>query len=180
MGFVVATSLGILVGYLLATVPFLGAVFSPMVRGYGSIPHIVFLPILLGIFGVGHSAKITMAVLVAVFPIIVNVSAGVATVPAPLIKLGHSLDLGHVAMAWRITLRAAVPSIIVGMRLGFGAAFLAVVISEFFGSPEGLGVEMSQAYGASAYDQLLAVVSVVALISLIGNWLFLIAQRRLA
>ncbi|MDF1606513.1 ABC transporter permease subunit [Nocardioides sp. YIM 152315] len=179
VGFAGAAVVGVLGGYLLAVRPFLGAVMTPLVRCYGSIPHIIFLPILLSAFGVGHQSKIGMAALVSVLPVLMYTASGVREVSPLLVKVGRSLDIGVLGMAFRIRLRGAVPSVVVGLRLGFAAAFLAVVISEFFGSEAGVGVEMARAYGAFAYDRLLATVVLALAISFTVNWLFLLLERRL-
>lgn len=178
-GFALAAAVALGLSYVLVTRSFLGKVFTPILHSYGSLPHIIFLPILLMVFGVGTSSKIVMAALVAVFPMMVNMIGGLAAVPQTWLKMGRVSGGSRLRVAVKIHLRGAVPSILVGLRLGFGSAFLAVVISEFFGSDSGLGVAMATAYGSLDYAKLSAVVVMTLLISLLGNAAIRLVERRL-
>lgn len=179
LGFAGAVLVGVPLGYAVAVHDFAHRVFDPLVQAYGSIPRIVFLPILLTVFGVGGTAKATMGFLAAIFPIIVNVMAGVRSTPTALVRLGTSAQLGPLAMATRIRMRWALPLALVGMRLGFGIAFVSVVISEYFGSPAGLGVELSGAYAALDPARLFAIVLATVIIAAVVNTGLLAIDRAL-
>ena len=124
-------------------------------------------------------AKASMGFLAAIFPILVNVIAGVRTTPASLVRLGRSVELSSWAMAVKIRMRWALPLLLVGMRLGFGIGFVSVVISEYFGSNGGLGVELSGAYSALDPARLFAIVLVTILIAAVVNTALLRIDRRL-
>ncbi|MGI5268772.1 ABC transporter permease [Nonomuraea sp. CA-218870] len=179
-GFGLALAVGVPVGYAIAVNDFAYRVFDPLVQAYGSIPRIVFLPILLTLFGAGGAAKMSMGFLAAVFPILVNVIAGVRTTPQALVRLGRSVELASWAMAVKIRMRWALPLLLVGMRLGFGIAFVSVVISEYFGSTGGLGVELSGAYAALEPARLFAIVLVTVIVAAVVNTVLLRVDRRLA
>lgn len=179
-GFGIALAVGVPLGYAIAVSDFAYRVFDPLVQAYGSIPRIVFLPILLTLFGTGGQAKMWMGFLAAIFPILVNVMAGVRTTPQSLVRLGRSVELSPWAMAVRIRLRWALPLLLVGMRLGFGIAFVSVVISEYFGSTGGLGVELSAAYAALEPARLFAIVLVTVIVAAVVNTVLLRVDRRLS
>ncbi|QYC45811.1 Bicarbonate transport system permease protein CmpB [Nonomuraea coxensis DSM 45129] len=179
-GFGAALVVGVPVGYAIAVNDFAYRVFDPLVQAYGSIPRIVFLPILLTLFGASGTAKMSMGFLAAVFPILVNVIAGVRTTPKALVRLGRSVELTPWAMAVKIRLRWSLPLLLVGMRLGFGIGFVSVVISEYFGSTGGLGVELSAAYAALEPARLFAIVLVTVIVAAVVNTVLLRIDRRLS
>ncbi|TQM66641.1 NitT/TauT family transport system permease protein/sulfonate transport system permease protein [Actinomadura hallensis] len=178
-GFALASAVSLGLSYMLAANSFLGKVFTPVLHSYGSLPHIIFLPILLMVFGTGTSSKVAMAALVAVFPMTVNMIGGLAAVPRTWLKMGRVSGGSRLRVIAKVHVRGALPSMLVGLRLGFGSAFLAVVISEFFGSDSGLGVAMAAAYGSLDYAKLSAVVVMTLLISLLGNSVIRLVERRL-
>jgi NitT/TauT family transport system permease protein len=71
------------------------------------------------------------------------------SVSPALLKIARSTGASRLYIAWTVILPWAAPSVVTGIRLGFGAAFLAIVAAEMFGATYGLGfltLEMSQTF----------------------------------
>lgn len=178
VGFGLAFVVGLLIATLLAASRFARDVAQPLLSAYGSIPRVVFFPALLSIFGVGATSKQAMGFLSAVYPVIVTVTAGVVSTPPLLGKLGSVMRLGPVQRFRLITVPAALPSIVLAARLGFSIALISVVVSEYFGARDGLGVILSDSYALLDTDRMYAVVLTIAVLATVVNvGLWRIQQR---
>lgn len=178
LGFLIATMIAVPAGVVLGRSPFLGAVFDPIISALFAVPRIILYPVLLAAVGVGLGAKVWMAVISAVFPIALNTIAGTRGVSPTLVKLGRSLASSRLQMATRIYLPAALPAVMVGIRIGLSISFVSVIISELFAAKNGLGLLVQQAYGLQQYPKMFAVVVLIALIAFCGNLVLWSLERR--
>lgn len=169
-GFGIALAIALAVGVVLGRSPFWGAVLDPIVMALFAIPRFILYPVLLAAFGVGMTSKIWIAVLSAVFPIVLNVAAGLRSVSPALVKLGRSLACRPDQQLRLVLLPAALPSIMVGARLGFSVSFMAVVLAELFAASEGLGLVLQRAYATQEYAEMFGVVVLVTALAFVGNY----------
>lgn len=170
MAFGIAFAIAIVLGTLLGLSRFWGAVLDPIVMGMFAIPRFIVYPVLLAAFGVGISSKIAIGVLSALFPILLNVTAGLRAVNPVLVKLGRSLACNPVQRLRLILYPAALPAIMVGARLGFSVAFMVVVLAELFAATDGLGLIVQSAYAGQRYDEMFGVVVLITTIAFVGNY----------
>lgn len=179
IGFGLAFAVGVVIASVLAANRFARDVMQPLLAAYGAIPRVVFFPALLSIFGMSATSKQAMGFLSSIYPIIVTVTAGVVSIPPLLRKLGDSMRLGPLQRFRLITLPAALPSVVLAARLGFSIALISVVISEYFGARDGLGVVLSNSYALLNTARMYAVVLTIAVIATVVNVGLWALQQRL-
>ena len=138
------------------------AYIDPLVELLRPISGIAWLPLALFIFGVGNTLPVFIMVYVAFFPILLNTIAGVWQVDKKLIAAARTMGVGRGAMLVHVLIPAALPTIMVGIRLAFAASWAAIVAAELIGSPSGLG------FSIEWYRQLLMTSKVFAFILAIG------------
>lgn len=126
------------------------------------ISGIAWIPLALFILGVGNALPIFIMSYVAFFPLLLNTVAGVRGVERRLVQAARTMGLSPRAVVRHVILPAALPSMMVGLRLAFAAAWAAVVAAELIGAPTGLG------FAIEWYRQLLMTPKVFAFIALIG------------
>jgi NitT/TauT family transport system permease protein len=80
-------------------------------------------------------------------PIIMFTMSAVRTIKPVYLKTGRVLNLSFHQTMWRIALPAAVPEIFSGLRIGFAGTLIGVLLSEMFGSRQGLGFLLMNAIG---------------------------------
>ena len=98
----------------------------------------------------------------AFFPILVGTVAGVRSVDHRLVDAARTMGIPHRTIVTRVVLPAALPSLLVALRLGVASAWTAVVAAELIGAPSGLG------YAIEWYRELLMTPQVMAFIAMIG------------
>lgn len=138
------------------------AYIDPLVELLRPISGIAWLPLALYIFGVGDTLPVFIMVYVAFFPILLNTIAGVRQVDKKLIAAARTMGVRPTALLLHVLIPAALPTVMVGVRLAFAASWAAIVAAELIGSPSGLG------FAIEWYRQLLMTPKVFAFILAIG------------
>ena len=150
IGLALSIAAGLPLGILLGRSNTLNAMFDPFITAFNATPRLVFLPLLMLWFGIGLWSKVAVVFLGALFPLLINTYEGVRNADKLLINVVRSFGANEWDIARLVVVPNALPFIVVGLRLAIGRAVLGVVVSEFFGSQEGLGVVMVRA--ASAFQ----------------------------
>jgi NitT/TauT family transport system permease protein len=179
LGLGLAIVVGVPLGVLLGRSRTLEAMADPFVTAFNATPRLVFLPLVLLWLGLGLWSKVAIVFIGALFPILINTHEGVRNSDKLLINVVRSFGAGEWDIARLVVLPNALPYIVAGLRLAIGRAVLGVVVAEFFGSEEGLGVMMVQASGRYQVDIVFAGLIVFAALSLVMTSLVQLLESRL-
>jgi ABC-type nitrate/sulfonate/bicarbonate transport system permease component len=179
IGLLLAIVAGLPLGVLLGRSATLNAMVDPFITAFNATPRLVFLPLLMLWFGIGIWSKVAVVFLGALFPLLINTYEGVRNADKLLINVVRSFGAGEWDIARLVVVPNSLPFIIVGLRLAIGRAVLGVVVSEFFGSQDGLGVMMVRAASQFKVDIVFAGLIVFAALSLIMTGLVKLLEDRL-
>lgn len=148
---------------------------DPMVELLRPISGIAWIPLGLFIFGVGGALPVFIMAYVAFFPMALNTLAGVRGVDRRLVAAARTMGLGRWAVIRRVVAPAALPTMMIGVRLAFAGAWAAIIAAELIGSPSGFG------YAIEWHRQLLSSPKVFAYLIAIGvvGYLCDLALQRL-
>jgi ABC-type nitrate/sulfonate/bicarbonate transport system permease component len=160
---------GIALGLVLGASPFAGKAFEPYLLYLAPTPKIVFLPILLVLFGVGPGSKIAMGTLSCFFPMVLSVASGVRQVDPVLLRVGQSFHLSLMQTVRKIYLPALVPPIATGLKLGTGVAIIGCLLAEIKMSNRGLGFLIMQYYAQFRIPYMYAALFIAFAIAAGGN-----------
>ena len=179
IGLAIAVAVGLPLGVLLGRSRTLNAMLDPFITAFNATPRLVFLPLLLLWFGLGMWSKVVIVFIGALFPILINTYEGVRNSDKILINVVRSFGAKEWDIARLVVVPNALPYIVAGLRLAIGRAVLGVVVAEFFGSEEGLGVIMVRAASSYHVDVVFAGVVVFAALSLIMTSLVKMIENHL-
>jgi NitT/TauT family transport system permease protein len=154
--------------------------FDPFITAFNATPRLVFLPLLMLWFGIGLWSKVAIVFIGALFPLLINTYEGVRNADKLLINVVRSFGANEWDIARLVVVPNALPFIVVGLRLAIGRAVLGVVVSEFFGSQEGLGVVMVRAASGFKVDVVFAGLIVFAGLSLVMTGLVKLLEERMS
>ena len=90
-----------------------------------------------------------------------GVGSGIHNVDRKLIEVGQVLGLGRLALAWRVVLPAALPSLMVGARIGLTQAWLFLVAAELLASTRGLGFMLTEGQQISRTDEIITAIPTI-------------------
>jgi NitT/TauT family transport system permease protein len=166
-------------GVVLGRSKSMNAMFDPFITAFNASPRLVFLPLVVLWLGLGLWSKVVIVFIGALFPLLINTYEGVRNADKVLINVVRSFGAGEWAIARLVVVPNSMPYIVAGLRLAIGRAILGVVVAEFFGSEDGLGVMMVRASGSYQVDVVFSGLIVFAAISLLMTSLVRMLEIRL-
>ena len=167
IAFIIGVSLGLIMGYFNK----INKLLNPLIYFTYPIPKMALLPIAMTLFGLGDKSKITMIVLITVFPIIVLVRDAVINVSKENYNMLISLGASKLQLFYHVTFPSIVPDILSNIRLSIGTAFSILFFSESYGTSLGVGYFIQDAWSRINYIDLY---SGILILSILGLVLFVI------
>jgi NitT/TauT family transport system permease protein len=177
--FLLATPLGLGLGFLLAEVPALGALFRPLVNFLFGVPKSIFLPVFILVFGVSIPQKIAFGVFTTIFVLIVGGIAAVQSVPPELITVSRANGASRAQIAREIYLPAMAPILLESARLGMVFNITAVLLCEIYGARDGIGYRIASWGENLQMPQLYAALVIVAAAAVAVNEALRAVESRL-
>jgi NitT/TauT family transport system permease protein len=168
IGFGAAAVIGIPLGLILGWYPAVNQVVNPVMQILRPISPIAWIPVAIIFFGVGNNAAIFLIFMGAFFSIVVACIDGVSNVPAVYRRAGRNFGLAPTQLLARVVFPAALPQIIVGLRLALGIAWLVVVAAEMVAVDSGLGyLVIDSRNSGKRYDLVVAAMLMIGVIGLL-------------
>ena len=179
-GLLIGAALGIAIGLCTGASRTATDFLNPIILSLYSVPKIIFLPVLLIVFGPGLAAKIANAAVHALFPILLNTMVGMREVDRLHVRVARSM----LATRWQVASKVYAPSmalpVMTGIRLGTGLAFMGALLAELFESKAGIGYLVNQLYSKGLIAQMLATIFVMFVLILALNAVLQAAESRLS
>jgi NitT/TauT family transport system permease protein len=164
-----AVGWGLIIAALLHRRRALRDTLDPLFATYYAVPVFAFYPFFIVVFGLGDLPQILIAFMLAVVAVIVNTLNGLDRVPPVLLKTARVMRLGAGDAALRLTLPAAGPYIVTGVKLAVAYAFIGIIGSEFILSRGGVGYEISFAYNNFDNAVMYPLIVLILLASIVIN-----------
>ncbi len=177
--FLIALPTGLLLGFLLAEVPVLGALVRPLVNFLFGVPKSIFLPVFILVFGVSIPQKIAFAVFTTIFVLVLGGIAAVQSVPRELVLVSRVYGASRAQIIREIYLPAMAPILLESARLGMVFNITAVLLCEIYGARDGIGYRIA-AWGENLQmPQLYAALVIVAALAVAINEVLRAIETRL-
>lgn len=173
LGFLIAVVLGELVAVLMVYSRTLQSTVYPIILVAQVIPKIAVAPLFVVWMGFGMGPKITVAVLMAFFPIVVSGLAGLKSVDPEILDLSKTMGASKLKTFTKIQFPASLPQLLSGMKVAATLAVTGAVVGEFVGGNEGLGYVILRANGNMDTATLFGALIIM---SVIGILLFAVIQ----
>ena len=145
LGYVIGAVLGIALGFVLARLEVLAEILDPFIVAVNGIPRVAMAPILIIWFGIGVESKVVLAVSLVLFLVFMNTYAGLRGVDPGLKNLARVMGANEMQLLWKVTLPAAMPWILTGLKIGVPFAIIGAILGEFMAASKGLGYMIQHA-----------------------------------
>ena len=147
----VSTLVGVPLGFAIGSNRYVARALEGTLRFLQGISGVAWLPMAIIWFGFTDTTKLAVVVYTLVVPIIVNTVVGVRAIPENYVLALQTLGASRLRIMWDVYLPGALPSIVVGLRLGMGYGWRALIAAEMLVRRGGLG---DLIFGARTFSQI--------------------------
>lgn len=162
-----AIAIGYPLGLVLGASKSIAWSVEPIVNFLRPIPPLAWIPFSILWFGVSDTQNEFIIFVAAVFPIILNTIEGVRDVDKQLLRAARTLGASRNALVFTVLIPAALPQMFVGLRVGIGIAWMALVAAELVAATSGLGYLINQGRFLFRSDYVLVGMVAIGLIGLL-------------
>ncbi|KNE28000.1 MULTISPECIES: ABC transporter permease subunit [Achromobacter] len=127
------------IGILMGVNRYARGIFDPPIEFYRPLPPLAYLPLIIIWFGIGEFPKILLIYLAIFAPMAIAARAGVRSVSIEQIHAAYAMGGTRMQIVWHVILKAAMPEIFTGLRIGIGVGWTTLVAAEMVAADRGLG-----------------------------------------
>ncbi len=164
--FVLASLGGVALAVAISGSAWVRAAVYPNMVFFQLIPKIALAPLFLVWLGIGTEMRLTFAVFIAFFPVVISTLTGLAAAPADMLRLCRGLEATPAQVFWHVRLPYALPSIFAGLKIAITFSIIGVVVGEFITAQAGLGYLILFASSTAETRLILAAICVLCAVGL--------------
>lgn len=177
-GFGLAIVVGVLLGFLVGSSRLAYAALYPLMTAFNALPKAAFVPILVVWFGIGVGPAILTAFLISFFPIMVNISTGLATLEPELEDVLRVLGAKRWDVLTKVGLPRSLPYFYGSLKVAITLAFVGTTVSEMTAANEGIGYLLISAGSSMQMGLAFAGLLVVGAMAMVMYELFSWVEKR--
>jgi NitT/TauT family transport system permease protein len=178
IGLFIAVLLGLPLGLAVGSFSVVDRLTSVTFQFLRMVSPLAWMPLAVMVLGVGESPVLFLISFAALWPIVLNVAAGVRALDPNWLTLADSLGASRRERLWHIVLPATAQHLLTGVRVAIGLVWVILVPAEMLGVNAGLGYFILDARDRMAYGELMATILLIGLIGFGLDWLARQAHRR--
>lgn len=176
-GYFLAVCVALPLGLVLGIWRSARAFFNPIIQFLRPISPLAWIPFALLWLGIGDKPAIFLIFLSAFFPMLVFTMSGVAGVRATYLRIAANFGLRGIALYLNVVLPAALPDIVVGLRITLGTAWLVIVAAEMIAVQSGLGYLIVDARNSLRMDLVVGGMATIGMIGLALDYMIRQLER---
>lgn len=173
LGFFLAVVLGVALAVGIVYSRFLERTVYTLLVAVNSIPKVALAPLFVIWMGTGPEPKVAIALMMAIFPIVIDTVLGLRSVDPDMLALAKVSKASPWAVLMKIRFPCALPSLFAGMKVGISFALVGAIVGEFVAGSRGIGFQILVAQGQ--FDTIRVFVSLV-LLGAVGTILFFLVD----
>lgn len=177
-GFFIAFVLAFFLGMFRILVPASEKYYNSIVQFFRNVPPLSLIPLLILWCGIGELTKTIIIVLASFFPMYLNIVKGFTGCDQKLLEVGDAFGFSKFEKFRRIVLPYASADILVGMRIGMGYSWRAIIGAEMIAASSGIGHMILFAQEMSRTDKVIVGIFVIGIVGLVTDKLFGFALNR--
>ncbi|MTE00551.1 ABC transporter permease subunit [Paracoccus sp. YIM 132242] len=175
LALVVAVPLGILMGVNRV----IRGVMDPIIEFYRPLPPLAYLPLIIIWLGIGEFPKVFLIFLAIFAPMAIAARAGVRSVSIEQIHAAYAMGANKLQVIFHVILKAALPEIFTGMRIGIGVGWTTLVAAEMVAASRGLGFMVLNSAEYLASDAVIMGIIVIGILAFAFDLLIRRIERAL-
>jgi ABC-type nitrate/sulfonate/bicarbonate transport system permease component len=179
LAWLLSAAIAIPLGLVMGSSQSLERIVNPFVELLRPISPLAWIPLAILWFGIGELGKVFVVVIGAFFPVLLNTIAGVKNIDPVLLHAGQVFGCNtRMALFRRVVVPASLPAVVVGLRVGFGTGWAAIIAAELVAAQSGLGYLIANGMDVLRADEVLVGMIVIGLLGFLFDTFFRYLQRR--
>jgi NitT/TauT family transport system permease protein len=178
-GLALGILIGVPLGAAMALSPAADGFFGPLIKATYSLPKSALVPLFVLLFGIGGLTNILATVLTTLLPIVIYTYHGIHGVPRMVVWSARSMGTPDWKLLPRVLLPSASPSILTGIRIALGFAFIVTIAAEMIVSNYGIGKQIFVFGGSGSYSYMFAAVLVIMLAAFVADRILVLISNHL-
>lgn len=178
-GFVLASIVGVLVALVIVRFERFGRALYPLVVLFQNVPKVALAPIFILWFGYDLAPKILLIVVIAFFPVAIDMLAGLQSVEPSFVALMHSVGASKGKIMMRVRIPHSLPYLMAGLKVAITFSVIGAIVGEFAGANQGLGYMIQFASTQLDTPLIFAALIVVSVLGLAFYYVVEFAERIL-
>jgi len=172
LGFMLAVAIALPVGFMIGMSPLLFQAFNPFIQVLKPISPLAWMPLALYSLKDSDISGIFVIFICSIWPMLINTAFGVASVRRDWINVARTLEVNPLRKAFLVILPAAAPTILTGMRISMGIAWLVIVAAEMLVGGTGIGYFVWNEWNNLALPNVIFAVVMIGLVGMVLDLFF--------
>jgi NitT/TauT family transport system permease protein len=179
LGFVLAALTGIVVALVIVRFERFGRALYPLIVLFQNVPKVALAPIFILWFGFDLAPKILLIVVIAFFPVAIDMLAGLESVDPSFVALMQSVGASRGKILLRVRIPHSLPYLMAGLKVAITFSVIGAIVGEFAGANQGLGYVIEFASTQLDTPLIFAALVVVSVLGLAFYYAVELAERVL-
>ena len=179
LGFVLAAITGIAVALVIVRFERFGRALYPLIVLFQNVPKVALAPIFILWFGFDLAPKIVLIVVIAFFPVAIDMLAGLQSVEPSFVALMQSVGASRTKILLRVRIPHSLPHLMAGLKVAITFSVIGAIVGEFAGANRGLGYVIEFASTQLDTPLIFAALVVVSVLGLAFYYVVELAERLL-
>ena len=172
LGFLLAVLVAIPLGFLIGMSPLMRKAFDPFIQVLKPISPLAWMPLALYTLKDSDVSGIFVIFICSVWPMLVNTAFGVASVKREWLNVASTLEVSPLRKAFQVILPAAAPTILTGMRISMGIAWLVIVAAEMLVGGTGIGYFVWNEWNNLSLPNVIFAIGVIGVVGMLLDLMF--------
>jgi nitrate/nitrite transport system permease protein len=177
LGFLLAVLVALPVGFMIGMSPLMRKAFDPFVQVLKPISPLAWMPLALYTLKDSEVSGIFVIFICSVWPMLINTAFGVAAVKREWLNVASTLEVQPLRKAFQVILPAAAPTIVTGMRISMGIAWLVIVAAEMLVGGTGIGYFVWNEWNNLSLVNVIFAVLVIGVVGMLLDLAFAQVQK---
>ncbi|MDB5512796.1 MAG: nitrate transporter, inner rane subunit [Enterovirga sp.] len=177
LGFSLAVLVAIPVGFLIGMSPLMSRALDPFIQILKPVSPLAWMPLALYTIKDSGISAIFVIFICSLWPMLINTAFGVAGVRREWLNVARTLEVGPLRRAFTVILPAAAPTILTGMRISIGIAWLVIVAAEMLVGGTGIGYFVWNEWNNLSITNVITSILTIGLVGMVLDQLLAWAQR---
>jgi NitT/TauT family transport system permease protein len=179
LGFVLAAIVGIAIAIAIVRFERFGQALYPLVVLFQNVPKVALAPLFILWFGYDLAPKVTLIVVIAFFPVAIDMMAGLQSVEPAFVSLMRSVGATRGEIMRRVQIPHSLPHLMAGLKVAITFSVIGAIVGEFAGASAGLGYVIQLASTQLETALVFAALIVVSVLGLVFYYIVELAERIL-